>query len=145
MASTPRFFTLEEANDALPKVKALVARQLDRRARLEQLIAELGKRLGEPPEAIVVHPDDPSDLKAFKREVIARVEEYQRGWNELEDMGAVLKDPKTGLIDFYSKIEGKTVLLCWRHGEDSIEHYHTPEAGFAGRKPLAAVRRRLYN
>ena len=145
MASTPRFFTLEEANDALPRVKALVARQLERRVALEQLINELGKRLGEPPEAIVVHPDDPVDLKTFKREVIMRIEEYQRGWNELEDMGAVLKDPKTGLIDFYSKIEGKTVLLCWRHGEDSIEHYHDVEAGIAGRKPLAAVRRRLYN
>ncbi len=145
MASTPRFFTLEEANDALPRVKDLVARQLERRAALEQLITELGKRLGEPPEAIVVHPDDPVDLKAFKRQVIMRIEEYQRGWNELEDMGAVLKDPKTGLIDFYSKIEGKTVLLCWRHGEDSIEHYHDVEAGLAGRKPLAAIRRRLYN
>lgn len=145
MASTPRFFTLEEANDALPRVKELVARQLERRAALEQLITELGKRLGEPPEAIVVHPDDSVDLKAFKRQVIMRIEEYQRGWNELEDMGAVLKDPKTGLIDFYSKIDGKTVLLCWRHGEESIEHYHDVEAGIAGRKPLAAVRRRLYN
>lgn len=145
MASTPRFFTLEEANDALPRVKELVGRQLERRVQLEALITELGKRLGEPPEAIVVQPDDPADLKAFKREVIQHIEEYQRGWNELEDLGAVLKDPKTGLIDFYSKIEGKTVLLCWRHGEDAIEHYHDVEAGFSGRKPLAAIRRRLYN
>lgn len=145
MASTPRFFTLEEANDALPRVKDLVGKQLERRAKLEELIAELGKRLGAPPEAIVINPDDPADLKTFKRDLIQRIEQYQKGWNELEDLGAVLKDPKTGLIDFYSKIEGKTVLLCWRHGEDSIEHYHDPEAGFAGRKPLAAVRRRLYN
>jgi len=145
MASTPRFFTLEEANDTLPRVKELVSRQLERRTKLEQLIAELGTRLGSPPEAVVINPDDPADLREFKRDLIRRIEEYQRGWNELEDLGAVLKDPKTGLIDWYSKIEGKTVLLCWRHGEDAIDHYHDVEAGVAGRKPLAAIRARLYN
>jgi hypothetical protein len=145
MASTPKFFTLEEANDTLPRVKELVARQLERRGKLEQLITELGNRLGSPPEAVVINPDDPPDLKAFKRDLIQRIEEYQRGWNELEELGAVLKDAKTGLIDWYSKIDGKTVLLCWRHGEDAIDHYHDVDSGYSGRKPLAAVRARLYN
>jgi hypothetical protein len=145
MSTSPRFFTLEEAQALMPRVKTLVASQLDRRGTLEQLLAQLALRTGSPPETIVENPDDPDDVKALKRDILRRIEDYQRGWNELEDLGAVLKDAKTGLIDFYSKIDGKTVLLCWRHGEDAIEHYHDLDAGFAGRKPLSAVRARMYN
>jgi len=145
VSASPRFFTLEEAQALMPRVKKLVALQLDRRAALEQLLAQLALRTGSPPETIVENPDDADDVKALKRDILSRIEDYQRGWNELEDLGAVLKDAKTGLLDFYSKIEGKTVLLCWRHGEDQIEHYHDLDSGFAGRKPLSAVRSRMYN
>lgn len=145
MSSQPRFFTLEEASALLPSVKSLVGRQLERRSTLEQLLSQLALKTGTPPETVVENPDDPDDIKAMKRDITRRIEEYQRGWNELEDLGAVLKDARTGLIDFYSKIEGRTVFLCWKHGEDAIEHYHDLEAGVAGRKPLAAVRARLYN
>lgn len=145
MSSSPRFFTLEEANALLPRVKTLVAEQLERRGTLEQLLGQLALRTGSPPETIVENPDDADDVKALKRDILARIEQYQRGWNELEDLGAVLKDAKTGLVDFYSKIDGRTVLLCWKHGEDAIDHYHDLESGFAGRKPLSAVRARMYN
>lgn len=145
MSSSHRFFTLEEANALLPRVKTLVAEQLERRNTLEQLLGQLALRTGSPPETIVENPDDADDIKALKRDILARIEHYQRGWNELEDLGAVLKDAKTGLVDFYSKIDGRTVLLCWKHGEESIDHYHDLDSGFAGRKPLSAVRARMYN
>lgn len=145
MSTSPRFFTLEEARALLPRVKTLVGEQLDRRTTLEQMLGQLALKTGSPPETIVENPDDADDVKALKRDILRRIEQYQRGWNELEDLGAVLKDAKTGLIDFYSKIDGRTVLLCWKHGEDSIEHYHDLDSGFAGRKPLAAIRSRMYN
>ena len=145
MSSTPRFFTLEEATALLPSVKPLVARQLERRAELEVLLSQLALKTGTPPESVVENPDDPDDVIAMKRDIARRIEEYQRGWNELEDLGAVLKDARTGLIDFYSKIDGRTVFLCWRHGEDAIEYYHDLESGFGGRKPLSAIRARHYN
>jgi len=140
-----KFFTLEEASALLPRVKGLVSMQLERRAALEDRLSKLATRTGQPPETVVENTDDPDDVKALKRDILGRIEEYQRGWNELEDLGAVLKDARTGLVDFYSKLEGKTVLLCWRHGEDSIGHYHDLESGFAGRKPLAPIRARLLN
>ena len=40
-------------------------------------------------------------------------------------------------------MDGRTVLLCWKLGEKEIGFWHTPEDGFAGRKPLdGAVRTR---
>ncbi|MGZ3418550.1 MAG: DUF2203 family protein [Polyangiales bacterium] len=140
-----KFFTLEEASAVLPQVKSLVSMQLERRAALEDRLGRLALRTGSPPETVVENPDDPDDIKALKRDILGRIEEYQRGWTQLEDLGAVLKDARTGLVDFYSKLEGKTVLLCWRHGEDSIGHYHDLESGFSGRKPLAPIRARLLN
>ena len=55
---------------------------------------------------------------------------------ELAGMGIQVKDVDRGLIDFPAVIDGQDALLCWRLGEPSIAHWHTPEDGFAGRRPL---------
>jgi hypothetical protein len=48
----------------------------------------------------------------------------------------VLRDPETGLIDFPGERDGRPVFLCWRLGEERVEHWHEIEAGYLGRKPL---------
>jgi hypothetical protein len=142
----PRVFTLEEANALLPRVNALVAQQLDRRQGIEERLLALAERTGVPPEGVVEKPDDPDDVRDMKRDIIARLHEYQSSWNDLENMGIVLKDARVGLLDFYSRIDGKLVFLCWKYGEESITHYHDVDQGFAGRKPIeGAVKTRLYN
>ena len=57
---------------------------------------------------------------------------------EIEAIGVEVQDLEEGLLDFPCVMDGKTVLLCWKLGEDSITHWHEPEDGFAGRKPLDA-------
>ena len=47
-----------------------------------------------------------------------------------------MKDLDIGLLDFPCKVEGEIVLLCWKLGEEKIAHWHSPEEGFAGRKPI---------
>jgi len=45
--------------------------------------------------------------------------------------------PERGLIDFPAlAASGATYLLCWLDGEDAIEWWHWPDAGFAGRTPI---------
>jgi hypothetical protein len=48
----------------------------------------------------------------------------------------VLRDPETGLVDFPGEREGRRVWLCWRLGEERVEHWHELDTGFIGRKPL---------
>ena len=61
-------------------------------------------------------------------------------------MGAVLKDPRTGLVDFYGQVDGKRVWLCWKYGEDAVTHYHGLDEGFSGRKAIEpAMRSRHLN
>jgi hypothetical protein len=141
-----RVFTLEAANALVPTLSELVGRQLERRSAIEQLLAKLGRELGDVPERIVLDPADPPEVRAMKRELVGRIEEYRSGWRKVEETGAVLKDPRIGLLDFYGTVDGKLVWLCWKYGETEVGFYHALEEGFSGRKPIAdGMRQRLLN
>ena len=62
---------------------------------------------------------------------------FRKEVQKLNDLGAVLKDPMTGLIDFYTWVDGELAFLCWQHGEDNIEYWHGIEEGYRGRKPVS--------
>jgi hypothetical protein len=141
-----RVFTLEEVNDLVPKLAVVVKRQLERRSEIEGLLMRLGRELGDVPERIVLDPADPTDVRDLKRDLVRRIEQYRAGWREVEEMGAVLKDARTGLLDFYGTVDGKLVWLCWKYGESEVAHYHALEEGFSSRKPIAqSTRFRLLN
>ena len=56
---------------------------------------------------------------------------------QLQADGIVVRDPERGLIDFPARApSGETYLLCWLDGEDAIDWWHWPDAGFAGRTPI---------
>ena len=141
-----RVFTLEEVNELVPKLAVVVKQQLERRSKIEGLLMKLGRELGDVPERIVLDPADPTDIRDLKRDLMRRIDEYRAGWRIVEDMGAVLKDARMGLLDFYGNVEGKLVWLCWKYGEDEVAHYHALEEGFSARKPIAqSMRFRLLN
>lgn len=141
-----RVFTLEEVNDLVPKLNAAVKVQLERRSEIEGLLIRLGRELGDVPERIVLDPADPTDVRVLKRDLVRRIEEYRAGWKAIEQLGAVLKDARTGLLDFYGNVDGKLVWLCWKYGEAEVAHYHALEDGFSARKPIAqSMRYRLLN
>jgi len=55
---------------------------------------------------------------------------------ELSNLGVELKDPNIGLVDFPARLEGRVVYLCWRLGEETIDHWHELASGFSGREPV---------
>jgi hypothetical protein len=141
-----RVFTLEAVNGLVPRLSALVGRQLQRRSDIEKLLARLGRELGDVPERIVLDPADPADVREMKRDLVRRIEEYRAGWREVEELGAVLKDPRVGLLDFYGRVDDKLVWLCWKYGEEECGFYHALEDGFSARRPIgASVKQRLLN
>lgn len=51
--------------------------------------------------------------------------------------GCYVKDIEQGLIDFYSKTkEGRDIFLCWKLGEEKIQHWHGTDTGFSGRRGI---------
>jgi hypothetical protein len=146
MEKTPQVFTLEAVNSLVPRLNELVGRQLDRRTVIEHKLRELSTATGEVPDAIILDPYDPPAVADIKKELVGRIEEYQSGWREVEDMGAVLKDARMGLVAFYGNVDGKLVWLCWKYGEKEVSSYHALDEGYSGRKELRqSIRQRLLN
>jgi hypothetical protein len=139
-------FTLEAVNAMLPRLAELVGRQLERRHEIEAKLKELTELVGDLPDPIVLDDADPAPVRAVKKGLLALVQRYQSGWREVESTGAVLKDPRIGLLDFYGRVDGKLVWLCWKYGEPEVTHYHALDEGYSGRKPIAnSLKHRLLN
>ena len=60
-------------------------------------------------------------LRSDLAEIIDSLESLKR---EIVDLGGILKDPDQGFVDFFSKIEGRMVFLCWRPGDREIHFWH---------------------
>lgn len=141
-----RVFTLEAVNALVPQLDTIVGRQLERRTAIEALLVRLGRELGDLPERIVLDPADPTNVRQMKRDLVSKIEAYRAGWVEIEEMGAVLKDPRIGLLDFYGEVDGKLVWLCWKYGEAECSFFHPLEEGFSARRPIgASIKQRLLN
>jgi len=143
---TQRVFTISEVNALIPDLSDLVGDQLREQSEIEHGLAELTRLSGSSPASLEPSADDRQDVLKLKRDLKQRIERYEAGWARVQTMGGVIKDPQTGLVDFYGRVGEKLVWLCWRYGEDSLSHYHDLEAGFSARRPLTAdVRRALLN
>ncbi len=124
----PKYFTLDEANAIIDKIRPLV----------EEIIQLYQQIMAEQPEA----------WSAIERSagnggnpILSRM---VKGFDRLDDLlhqiqatGAVVKDLSLGLVDFPALRKGREVYLCWKSGEARIEFWHEIESGFAGRQPMS--------
>ncbi|CAN99475.1 MULTISPECIES: DUF2203 domain-containing protein [Sorangium] len=144
--STSRIWTIEEANALVPRLSSMIGRQLALASDVERCWQELVQAVQSPaatPDQLIEMARNGSELaRARERELSEKIAAYESGWQEIEELGVVVKDQRIGLCDFYGRLDGALVWLCWRYGEPAVEHYHGLEAGYAGRKPITAERRR---
>jgi hypothetical protein len=43
---------------------------------------------------------------------------------ELSELGVALVDPGSGIVDFPTRINGRSAAFSWQHGEDDVLHWH---------------------
>jgi hypothetical protein len=130
----PRRFTPSEANEELAEIRPLVEEIVAHRReylRLQSQRQALAQRIAGNGGGI-----DASALGELEEAERQERVEIARRVNAVHERGAIVKDIDTGLVDFPARLEGEEVLLCWRLGEEQIEHWHGLEEGFAGRKRL---------
>jgi hypothetical protein len=103
---------------------------------VQSQLAQAGHPINDPdpPE---VDRTAPPDVQRLQRAAMRIVEELRDVLRGVAELGVEIK-AADGLVDFRSKLHGRTVYLCWRYGEERITHYHELESGFAGRRPLPA-------
>lgn len=135
--STPRFFTLDEANELVPQLAHVMGQQMKLLGEIESLVRLLSAELGPLDEARVEPDDADSPVVRERKNALSRaVQTYRDRWSQIEETGALVKDPRLGLVDFYAQLDGETVLLCWQYGEEEVAFWHPVDQGFAARKPL---------
>jgi hypothetical protein len=128
-------FTLHEAQTLLPVVEALLLRAQAAGARADELETEmqqLSQRIFMS-GGMHVNVAQAAKRRADREKAL---QEARDTLVEMDEIGVQVKDLEKGLLDFPSVMDGRDVLLCWKLGEKEIGYWHTPEDGFAGRKPL---------
>jgi len=130
-----RTFNLDEAQSLLPVLESLLRTAVAGKKLMEEVEAEMQALT----QRIFLNGGTHVDVVATARRKAERTKAEQRAKDalaEIDSIGVQVKDIDTGLLDFPCIVDGQVVLLCWKMGEDSITHWHSPEEGFAGRKPI---------
>lgn len=112
-----RYFTPDEANAILPRVRALMTKAAEHQRRLRERVQRAGDASKVPEDELQEHRDG----------ALACIE-------ELQELGIEVKGLEGGLVDFPALRNGDYVFLCWRVGEPRVEWWHPLATGFAGRQ-----------
>jgi hypothetical protein len=129
-----RYFTPEEANEALLEVRPLMEELVGHR----RALVELQERQSAVTARIASNGGnvEPHELEEVQAQLDEEVAGIARCVARIHEVGALVKDLDDGLVDFPATRDGRDVLLCWRLGEDEIGFWHGLDEGFSGRKPL---------
>lgn len=128
-------FTLDEAQSLLPVLESLLRRAMDSKQAAENAesgILDLSRRIYLMGGMRV----DAGIVARQRAEVDKHLERVRETVSEIDEIGVQVKDLDSGLLDFPCRVDDEIVLLCWRLGETSIDHWHTMDSGFKGRQPL---------
>jgi len=123
----PKLFTVEEANDLLPKLKDLLADVSVHRdamrvkaPHMEPILRAAGSNGGGP-------VGSEYGVEAYRLYLAIEA---------IRELGVLLKDLDTGLLDFPHERDGRVVFLCWHPPEEDVGYWHEIESGYPGRQPL---------
>jgi hypothetical protein len=130
MSLDRRIYTIEEANDLIPQVRAVLLQLAVEQRRLDASHAEMHRQLD--------HNGDPDSAASAVRQEV-EVAEIREGMRTLlvhmGTLGIELRDVEMGLVDFPGERDGAAVWLCWRLADPRVEFWHGTDEGYASRKP----------
>jgi hypothetical protein len=134
-AKKRKYFTVEDANKALPLVRMIVSDIV----RQDRIVEDLQRRLSTLTKERKRPANDlyAEELAQSQAELEAEEAKLSGYLDELKRLGVEFKGAD-GLVDFYSMMDGREVFLCWRLGEPEVSFWHDLDAGFAGRQALAS-------
>jgi hypothetical protein len=121
-----KFYSVDEANALVPKLKPLLER-----IRVTQEALAQDKTV-----AAVREKASHNGGGLPSRHLGELTRTLDRDLRQLQEWGIVLRDPSIGLIDFFHRRKGETVFLCWKLGEARVEWWHPVDTGIAGRERL---------
>jgi len=126
------YFSLGQANELIKKVR----REIERLEELNEQLALLDNTKIE---------FDEENMENFLLEVELNKNFHEKNLEMysligfLIRQGCVIRDLDKMEIDFYSKLEDKEILFCWRPVEEKIQFWHYPNEDILKRRPVKQV------
>ena len=127
-------FTIEEANKTLPLVRRIVSDAVRDYWRWQEKVREYEEVAA---NRTIDQPND--EAVRLERETQQLARDIDGYIAEIRQLGVEMKGIDSGLVDFPAEVNGRTVLLCWQLGEESVRYWHEEDAGFAGRQPVDSI------
>ncbi len=124
------YFTVQEANRLLPKVRPLAATLMRCHSEIVALRSEV--------ESVLEKSRFDSGSPAAS-ELVMKFSRYEKAMQQLQSLGVQIKDPATGLCDFPARHNGREILLCWKVGEAEVGWWHDLSSGFRGRRHISEL------
>ena len=133
-----RRYTVDEANSALPLVRAILrdavdlARDVDsRRRRLAPLLAARSPESSAAPTDL--YGEELMEVRQRLEEDVQRLGELR---DELTELGVRLVDPLEGHVEFPTRLCDKPGWLSWKLGEDEVRYWRPRQAKSRRRLPM---------
>jgi len=128
------YFSLQEANELISKIK----KNVDRITQLRDEIDLLDNTQIEFEDKSIEHMLLEIELnKSFYEKNL----EMHTLIGNLIKQGCIIRELTTMEIDFYSRFNGKDIAFCWRPNEEKISHWHFLKEGCEKRQPIKIVER----
>ncbi len=123
----PRYFSLQEAKNTLQSVRGW----------MDEIQVIRGEILQHQPEIwSVMEKSAGNGGNPTLSRMVKTFDRLDALIHSIQDLGILIKDINTGLIDFPAIKDNHEVYLCWKYGEEDIEFWHEVADGFAGRQPI---------
>jgi hypothetical protein len=128
-------FTLAEAQRLIPRVDRLLRDAVDAKSEFDeaeaviQAFTERVMMMG----GMDVDRSTALDARTRRDSAAGRL---RAAIQQVQEIGCIVKDLDTGLIDFPTLFRGVEVYMCWKLGEPAIGFWHGVEEGFRGRKEI---------
>ena len=127
MAQFDRHFTLEEAREWVPVLRA----KFSRIQALYQELETLSHDFERVKKVIAMNGHAPKSVKFEERAM-----ELKEMVKEITEAGIEIKDIERGLVDFPHWRDGEEVFLCWELADTGLDYWHYIEDGYMGRTPV---------
>ena len=119
------YYNIVEANATIPRLELLFAEL----GRIQGEVNELSRQAREQgveidPDAIELGGDESEGLHGIEERMAALTAEYADRLADIDDLGVIVDDLDSGVVNFYSWIKGREVFLSWQTGEPEISHWH---------------------
>ena len=132
-----RYYSIDEANAALPEVERILIALRDQR---EELI-NLRDRVvaASPPDDETPTTGAAEQIRLLRLGMQGLIDQMQAGVARLVELDITLRDIASGLIDFPALVTGRPIWLCYLLGEAAVENWHAHDEGYDTRRPLSEL------